>query len=426
MVRLKGGDPFFFGRGGEEALALAEAGVAWEVVPGVTAGVAAAASAGIPVTHRGLAGCAGFVTGHAAEGEESTPPDWASLAAWKGTLCFYMGLGNLPVICRELIAHGLAADTPAAVVHWGTTPRQRVVAATLADLPAAAEAAKVEPPALIVVGAVVALRAKLDWFSRRALAGRRVVVTRPRDQSRKMIALLEEAGAEAVECPTIRIEPAPDPAPLRRAAREAKGYDWIVFTSANAVEAFWDALRAEGRDARAMGGALVAAIGPATAERLARAGIVADIRPERFTTAGLVEALAQSGRLAGRRVLCPRADIAPRDLVEGLSAAGAEVTEVVAYRTVPESRGAEEVRALLEARQVHWLTFTSSSTAEFFLRAIPAGAVAASGARVASIGPATSAALRRAGLAVAAEAVSATAEGLVAAIIHEEAERKEG
>ena len=158
VVRLKGGDPFFFGRGGEEALALAEAGVAWEVVPGVTAGVAAAASAGIPVTHRGLAGCAGFVTGHAAEGEESTPPDWASLAAWKGTLCFYMGLGNLPVICRELIAHGLAGGTPAAVVHWGTTPRQRVVAATLADLPAAAEAAKVEPPALIVVGAVVALR----------------------------------------------------------------------------------------------------------------------------------------------------------------------------------------------------------------------------------------------------------------------------
>jgi uroporphyrinogen III methyltransferase/synthase len=332
-----------------------------------------------------------------------------------------MGLSNLPVICRELVAHGRKADTPAAVIHWGTTPRQRVVAATLADLPAATEAAKIEPPALIVVGAVVGLRGKLDWFSRRALAGRRVVVTRPRAQSREMIALLEDAGAEVVECPTIRIEPPADAAPLRRAAREAKDYDWVVFTSANAVEFFWEALRAEGLDARALGGVRLSAIGPATAERLERVGLVADVRPERFTTASLVAALAHSGRLGGQRILCPRTDIAPRDLVEGLSAAGAAVTEVVAYRTVSDASRAPQVRARLEAGEIHWLTFTSSSTAEFFLGAVPAEVVKKSGAKVASIGPATSATLRRAGLTVAVEAASSTAEGLVAAMIGAEA-----
>jgi uroporphyrinogen III methyltransferase / synthase len=425
VVRLKGGDPFFFGRGGEEALALTEAGVAWEVVPGVTAGVAAAACAGIPVTHRGLAGCAGFVTGHAADGDDGAPPDWASLAVWKGTLAFYMGVSNLPIICRELASHGLSPKTPAAVIEHGASPRQRVVSADVASLPAAAEAAKIAPPAMIVIGRVVALREKLDWFSRRALAGKKIVVTRPREQSREMVALLEDAGAEVVECPAIRIEPALDQSPLRRAAREAKSHDWIVFTSANAADAFWHALRAEGLDARSLGAARVAAIGPATARRLERVGIVADCRPDRFTTADLAKALAGGGGLAGRRILCPRADIAPPDLSASLSAGGAAVTEVVAYRTVPEDCGAAGVRAMLAAGEIRWLTFTSSSTVECFLRSIPPQAVAAGGARVASIGPATSRALRRAGLAADVEADSATAGGLVAAIIHAEAGRRD-
>jgi uroporphyrinogen III methyltransferase/synthase len=417
VVRLKGGDPFLFGRGGEEALAIVEAGIDLEVVPGVTAGAAATACAGIPITHRGLAQCAGFVTGHSADDPEASHLDWASLAAWKGTLCFYMGLANLPTICGELIAHGLPASTPAAVIHWGTTPRQRVVTATASTLQAAVEAAGIGAPALIVIGAVVALHEKLDWFSRRPLAGRKVVVTRPRAQSREMISLLEDAGAEVVECPTIGIEPARDLAALRRAAREAKSYDWVLFTSANAVDAFWDALRAEGLDSRALGGARVAAIGPATATRLVAAGITPDARPAKFTTPALVELLSRGGKLAGKRVLCPRSDIAPRDLVEGLTSAGASVTEVAAYRTVADDSGAPEVRGLLEARAIDWLTFTSSSTAEFFLRAVAPEIVAKSGARIASIGPATSAAIRKAGLEVAAEADVSTAAGLAAAIV---------
>jgi uroporphyrinogen III methyltransferase/synthase len=417
VVRLKGGDPFLFGRGGEEALAIVDAGIELEVVPGVTAGAAATACAGIPITHRGLAQCAGFVTGHSADDPEAPHLDWASLAAWKGTLCFYMGLSNLPTICGELVAHGLPAGTPAAVIHWGTTPRQRVVTATAGTLAAAVEAAGVGAPALIVIGAVVSLREKLDWFSRRPLAGKRVVVTRPREQSREMIALLEDAGAEVIECPTIRIEPAQDPAELRRAARGARDYDWVLFTSANAVDAFWAALRAEGLDSRALGGTQVGAIGPATATRLEAAGITPDARPAKFTTPALVELLSRDGQLMDKRVLCPRSDIAPRDLVDGLKSAGAIVTEVAAYRTVPDDSGAAEVRGQLEARAIDWLTFTSSSTAEFFLRAVPCDLVARSGARVASIGPATSAALRKAGLAVAAEAEASTAAGLVAAIV---------
>ncbi len=422
VVRLKGGDPFVFGRGGEEALALAEAGIDFEVVPGVTAGVAAAACAGIPVTHRGLANCAGLVTGHSAD-EEAAPGDpaagldWAALAAWKGTLCFYMGVSNLALICERLLAHGLSPGTPAAAIQWGATPRQRVVSATVATLPAAAADARLGPPALIVIGAVVGLRAKLDWFSRRPLAGRRVVVTRPRAQSREMIALLEEAGAEAIECPTIRIEPPSDPSELRRAARTAGEYDWLVFASAHAVDFFFAALHEEGLDARALAGVRVAAVGPATAERLAQAGIRADVRPARFTTAGLIETLAPGGCLAGRRVLCPRSDIAPPDLPRGLSAAGAAVKEVVAYRTVPDGAGAAEVRGQLEAGAIHWLTFTSSSTAECFLRAVPAEVVRESGARVASIGPATSAAIRAAGLGVTVEAATSTARGVVEAIV---------
>jgi uroporphyrinogen III methyltransferase/synthase len=229
-----------------------------------------------------------------------------------------------------------------------------------------------------------------------------------------------------IECPTIRIEPAADPAALRRAARDARTFDWVIFTSANAAEAFWAALREEGLDCRALGGAKVAAIGPATAERLARFGIVPDVRPAKFTTPALVEELSRGGRLAGKRVLCPRCDIAPRDLIEGLSSAGAAVTEVAAYRTVPDDSGSAEVREMLGAGAIHWLTFTSSSTVDFFVRNVPAAAVAKSGARIASIGPATSSAIRRAGLPVAVEASIATAGGLVSAIMGAERQQKEG
>ncbi|MBM4018286.1 MAG: uroporphyrinogen-III C-methyltransferase [Planctomycetes bacterium] len=421
VVRLKGGDPFVFGRGGEEALALAEAGIEFEIVPGVTAAIAAAAYAGIPVTHREMASAVGLVTGHEADDKPGSALDWGALARWKGTLVFYMGAANLAVISRNLEAHGAAGDTPAAVIHWGTTPRQKVVAAALRDLPAAAAEAGVRPPAVILVGEVARLRGRLTWYERRPLFGRRIVVTRARAQASDLAASLEALGAEVVEAPAIRIEPASDPRPLRDAARRAAGFDWIVFTSVNGVDAYFDALAAEGLDARALAGRRIAAIGPATAARLMGRGIRADLQPDPFTGAAVAKALAARGRLAGVRILLPRADIAPKELADALAAQGAAVCEVAAYRTAPEAGGAEAVREGLAGGTIDWLTFTSSSTVKNLLGAVGAQAVRGSRVRVASIGPTTSAALREAGLEPHVEAGEHTIPGLVAAIVRCEA-----
>jgi len=424
VVRLKGGDPFVFGRGGEEALALADAGVPFEVVPGVTAGVAAAAYAGIPLTHRGLASAVAFVTGHETGDKGESDLDWNSLALWKGTLVFYMGVANLASICENLAAHGLAADTPAAVVRWGTTPRQRVVAGTVRTLAERAREADFAPPAVIVIGEVVLLRDRLAWFEQRPLFGRRIVITRARSQASALAGRLEALGAMVVESPAIRIEPPADPAPLRRAIAEREAFDWIVFTSANGVEAFFGALAEAGLDARALAHLRIAVMGSATSERLAAFGVRADLVPATFTTEGLVESLAAQANLKGARILCPRADIAPKELVERLAARGANVTELTAYRTVANNESAERVAALLAREEVDWLSFTSSSTVKNFFSAVAAGAVRASRARSASIGPSTSAALRAVGIEPAAEADPHTIDGLVAALLAaEEAER---
>ena len=417
VVRLKGGDPFVFGRGGEEALALADAGVEFEVVPGVTAAIAGAAYAGIPVTHREMASAVGFVTGHEADDKPGSALDWESLARWKGTLVFYMGVSNLPAIAENLIAHGLPAGTPAAVIHWGTTPRQKVVTATLAALPGAAAAAGLKAPAVILVGEVARLRERLNWYERRPLFGRRIVVTRARTQASELAARLEALGAETIEAPAIRIEPPADPGPLREAACHAADFDWIVFTSVNGVDAFFDALAAAGLDARALAGRQLAAIGPATAERLARHGVRADLQPEAFTGAAVAEALAARGNLAGVRILLPRADIAPKELADTLAARGAAVREVVAYRTAPDVSCGETVAARLAADEIDWLTFTSSSTVKNFLDAVRAEAVRRSRARIASIGPTTSATLHNFRLGPHVEADPHTIPGLVAAIV---------
>ena len=422
VVRLKGGDPFVFGRGGEEALALAEAGIDFEVVPGITSAVAAAAYAGIPLTHRKLASGVALVTGHEADDKSESALDWDALARWKGTLVFYMGVANFPTIAANLIAHGLGAETPAAVIHWGTTPRQKVVMGTLRALPEAAAAADLKPPALIVIGAVVALRDRLKWFEKRPLLGRRIVVTRARPQASGLAARLEALGAETIASPAIRIEPPADPAPLREAVRRAAAFEWIVFTSPNGVEAFFAAMKAEGLDARALGGAgrQVAAIGPATASRLAAFGIRADLQPETFTSAALAEALAARQDLRGVPILLLRADIAPKDLGEALAARGAAVHEVTAYRTVADPASREAARALLDRGEADWITFTSASTVRYFSEAVGAPRIRSSGARIASIGPATSAAIREAGLEVAVEAGPHTMAGLVDAIVARE------
>jgi uroporphyrinogen III methyltransferase / synthase len=417
VVRLKGGDPMVFGRGGEEALALAEAGVPFEVVPGVTAAIAGAAYAGIPVTHRGLSTGVAFVTGHEAEDKPESDLDWDSLARWKGTLVFYMGVANLATIAQNLIAHGTDAATPAAVIQWGSTPRQRVVTGTLSTLPSLAADAGLAPPALILIGQVVQLREQLSWFEQRPLFGRRVIVTRSRAQASDLVTRLEELGAETIEAPTIRIEPPQDPEPLRAAVRSLEDFDWIILTSTNGVDALFATMAAEGLDARALAGLRLAAIGPATAARLADFGIRADLVPEKFTGAAVAEALAQTGKLNGARVLLPRADIAPQELTESLGEHGAVITEVTAYRTVADFANRDAVAERLDRHEVDWITFTSSSTVRNFLAAMEPNRVRASGAALASIGPTTSATLREAGLAPTVEAAEYTIPGLVEAII---------
>jgi len=415
VVRLKGGDPFVLGRGGEEALALADAGVEFEVVPGVTAAVAAAAYAGIPVTHRGLAGAVALVTGHEADDKGGSAIDWETLARWKGTLVFYMGVGNLAKICRNLTDHGLAPDTAAAAIRWGTTPRQDVLTATVSTLPQRAASADLKPPAVILIGEVVRLRERVAWFEKRPLFGRRIVVTRPRHQAAELSARLEEMGAQVVEAPAIRIEPA-DPAPLRRAIEEIASYDWIVLTSTNGVEAFFRALAEAGLDARALSANRIAVIGSATAERLARFGVQADLVPRVFTAEALVEALATRENLKGARILCPRADIAPKKLVEALRTRGAHVTELTAYRTVADNSAADEVAEMLARDEIDWLTFTSSSTVQSFFEAVAPEMVRRSRARTAGIGPTTSATLRDLGLEPTVEAEPHTVVGLAEAI----------
>ena len=413
VVRLKGGDPFVFGRGGEEALVLAQAGIPFEVVPGVTAGIAAPAYAGIPVTQRGMAASVAFVTGHEDPTKPDTDVDWAHLARGVGTVVFYMGVGKMAENFRRLMEHGRAPDTPAAAIEWGTYPRQRTVTGTLTTLPGVAKEAGIGAPSLIVVGEVVGLRDTLAWWDRRPLSGRRIVVTRARAQASDFAAALEALGAEVVQFPTIRIAPAADPEPLRQAAARAGSFDWIVFTSVNGVERFWYELVQQNCDARSLGGVRVCAIGPATAAELERRGIRADVVPDEYVAEAAVQALAAADDLKGRRILLPRADIARAVLPEQLRERGAEVVEVDAYTTVQDGSGADGVRRLIAQGAVDLVTFTASSTVTHYTDLLGTGL---GGAKVASIGPITSRTARERGLAVDVEAEEYTIPGLVRAI----------
>jgi uroporphyrinogen III methyltransferase/synthase len=393
VVRLKGGDPFVFGRGGEEAQALRAAGCDYEVVPGVTAGVAAPAYAGIAVTQRGMASAVAFVTGHEDPGKTETAVDWAALAAFPGTLVFYMGVRQLPRIAEQLIAHGRDPDEPAAIVERGTLADQRTLRTTLAAL----GEQEARAPAITVVGPVAALHDELAWREHGPLAGRRVAVTRARAQASGLAARLRALGARVVEAPAIRIEPLPVE------LSDLRTYDLIVLTSPNGV----DELFRHVRDARALTGPTIAVIGPGTAAALRAHGIEADIVPERAVGEGLAAALA--GR-SFPRALVARAQDA-RDVVpDALRAAGSQVEVVDLYRTVPEPLGDDERAAALDA---DWATFTSASSARFF----HAAAGTLDGPRLASIGPVTSAALRELGYEPDLEAEDHTPDGLVAALV---------
>jgi len=411
VVRLKGGDPFVFGRGGEEGEALREAGIEFEVVPGVTAGVAATAYAGIPVTHRDEASAVAFVTGHEDPVKEESAIDWQALARFPGTLVFYMGVKRLSANAAALIAAGRDAGEPAAAIERGTMDGQRAVVATLATLAEEVEREGIGAPALIVVGPVVRRREALAWLERRPLHGRRVVVTRARAQASPLAATLSGLGAEVVELPAIRIEPRIESDAVRAAIGSIGDYALVCLTSPNGVQLLFEALSAAKLDARALAGATVAAIGPGTARALAEHGVVADVVPERFVAEALVEALAGVD-VSGRRVLVARAAEARDVLPDALRERGAEVDVVALYETVREEPSPEAVEATQGA---DYVTFTSSSTVRNLTEAL--GERFPRDARVVSIGPITSEGARAAGLEVHVEAERHDVDGLIAALL---------
>jgi uroporphyrinogen III methyltransferase/synthase len=447
VVRLKGGDPFVFGRGGEEGEALRAAGVEFEVVPGVTAGVAATAYAGIPVTHRDDASAVAFVTGHEDPQKAESALDWDALARFPGTLVFYMGVKRLAENAAALIAGGRDPEEPAAAIERGTWPGQRTVVATLGTIAAAVERESVQAPALIVVGRVAGRREDLAWLERRPLHGRRVVVTRARAQASGLAATLRDLGAEVVELPAIRIEPRIDSEEVRLAIASIGEYALICVTSPNGADLLFEALAAgrvetgsatttetpgragdasaddslggavatRGLDARALAGATVAAIGPGTRRSLAKHGIAADVVPERFVAEALVEALA-GVQVEGKRVLVARAAEARDVLPDALRERGAEVDVVSLYETVREEPGAEAIEA---AQAADYVTFTSSSTVTNLTAAL--GDRFPSGARIVSIGPVTSDTARAAGLSIDVEAQQHDIEGLLAALLEDAA-----
>lgn len=414
VVRLKGGDPLVFGRGSEEAQALAAAGIPFEIVPGVTAGVAAPAYAGIPVTHRAVATSVTFITGHEDPTKGESGTDWAALARAGGTLVLYMGVRRLPDIVSALSAGGMSPDTPAAMVEWGTYPRQRTVTATLGTLVDAARRERVSAPSITVIGDVVALRDEIRWFDTRPLHGKRIIVTRARTQASQLAARLAALGAEVIEAPAIRIEPL-DPGPLRAALGRLGEYRWAVFTSQNAVQITWRELRARGLDARAFAGIRLVAVGPATADALLECGLAVDVVPDRYVAEGIVDALRQRDDVKGARVFYPKAEGARDVLPAALRAMGAEVEELAIYHAVPDSDGVSAAREALEGGSVDIITFSSSSTVRFFVGAV--GVDAARRARIVSMGPITSETARALGLTVEAEAREATIDALVETLV---------
>lgn len=418
VVRLKGGDPFVFGRGGEEALYLQERGVPFEIVPGITSAIAVPAYAGIPVTHRNVATSVRFITGHEDPTKPESQIDWKELAATTGTLVFLMGVRNLSSIAERLTQFGKDAETPAALIANGTLPSQKALTGTLATIAAKAEAANITPPAVLVVGEVVSLREKLQWFENRPLFGRTILVTRARTQSSDLLHQLHELGAEGVEAPTIRIETLSESKPMRQAALDVGQFDWLIFTSANAARSFKCALLEEKKDARALAGVKIAVIGPGTTVEVVNFGVLPDLMPEKFVTEALLKELAKNEPIKGQKFLIPRSEIARPDLVDGLRARGGDVREVAAYRTVPEPLP-EDLPDRIGRGEIDLVTFTSSSTVTNFVNALPEDRRAdlLKKVKAASIGPITSDTIKKHGIEIAVEAAESSIPGLIAAIV---------
>jgi uroporphyrinogen III methyltransferase / synthase len=413
VVRLKGGDPFLFGRGGEEAQALAAADLPFVVVPGVSSAIAAPAYAGIPVTHRGKNAHVTFFTGHEDPGKSESAIDFAALAKLGGTQVMLMGVERIGAIAQEMMASGVRKDLPVALIRWATTGRQETLVGTLENIARRAVEADFAAPAVAVFGEVVELRDELNWFENRPLSGKRVVVTRTRKQAGVLTEQLRALGADVIELPTIRIEPPTDLRAFAELVQDAHAYDWIVFTSPNGVSAFFDLFYKLYDDAREMGGARIAAIGPATAQRIKDFHLKVDLQPDEFVAESLVREFRKEGGVENLRILIARAEKARDLLPRELSALGAIVDEGFAYRTVPETRDDTGARRRLLEEGADLITFTSSSTVENFLAL---GLPWPANMQVASIGPVTSKTARERGLEVAVEARRHDIPGLVEAI----------
>jgi uroporphyrinogen III methyltransferase/synthase len=413
VVRLKGGDPFVFGRGGEEAEALAAAGLHFEIIPGISSSIAAPAYAGIPVTHRDHAAQLTIFTGHEDPTKTESSLDFAQLARTPGTKVMLMGVERIGVITARFVEHGAAPHTPVALVRWGTTGRQQTLRGTLADIAEKVAAANFQAPAVCVIGDVVGLRDQLNWFETRPLFGKRIVVTRTRKQAGALTAGLRQLGADVFEMPTIRIEPPTDLREFAELVRDVHGYEWLVFTSPNGVTAFFDIFFKLYDDIRSIGGVKIAAIGPATAAKVREYHVAVDLQPEEYVAEAVVKSFKAYGSIENVTILLARAEQARDVLPTELAKLGAIVDEAIAYRTVPETEDVSGGLARFRDEGADLITFTSSSTVENFMALklpLPPGL------RTASIGPITSRTMREHGLTVDIEAKKYDIPGLLAAI----------
>lgn len=417
VTRLKGGDPFVFGRGGEEIEKLLEYGIPYEVVPGITAGIAVPAYAGIPVTHRKYSSTLAFITGNEDTNKEDSSIDWSKLATGVGTLVFYMGMRNLAMIVKKLIANGRSPKTPIALIRWGTKPEQETLVATLNTVVKKAEEVQFRNPAIIIVGEVVKLRDKMIWFEQKPLFGKRIVVTRSRDQASTLAEAIENLGGESWEFPIIDIQDPDDFTPMDAAIANLRNYQWLIFTSVNGVKKFFQRLYHYQKDARALFGVKLCTIGPKTKEVLKAKGLICDYVPEEYRTEAIIEWL-KTQNMKGKKVLLVRANTARRLLSDALENLGAVVTNVVAYKTVMGTANIEQLRRMLKDGMIHIITFTSSTTVENFIKMLGLENYKEllQGVMIASIGPITSGTIRNFGLKVDVEAAEYTINGLIKAI----------
>lgn len=416
VARLKGGDPFIFGRGGEEAEVLVAKGVPFEVIPGVTSAIAVPAYAGIPLTHRGLTSTVAFITGHEDPTKEKSDIDWQALTGI-GTLVFLMGVKNIGQITEALISRGKLPDTPAALIRRGTTPQQEVITGTLATIVELAQDNHFKPPAILVVGQVVDLRNTLRWFDTQPLFGMGVVITRPERQADDLARLLTAQGASPIAFPTIAIEPPKDWHALDYAIDQLESYHWMIFTSANGVHFFFERLREKGRDVRDLKGIKICCIGPATARQIEARGIRVDMVPDEFIAEGILKSFAAMD-LSGQKILIPRAAKARDILSDGLKKQGATIDVATTYETVNSGRKKEELAKRIDAGEVDVITFTSSSTVTNFVEIMGADYALPSSIQIACIGPVTAATAKKAGFKIDIEHEEYTMEGLVQSLVH--------